>query len=41
MFSFKIHLNLDIVKVFDKLVTNDIVKVVVIGLGVEGGGEEG
>jgi hypothetical protein len=38
MFGFKIDLNLDILKVFDKLVANNIVKVVVIGLGVEGSG---
>ncbi len=41
IFGLKIDLNLDIIKAFDKLVPNNIVKVVVIWLGVEGGGEEG
>jgi hypothetical protein len=40
MFGFKINLNLNILNVFDKLVPNNIIKVEVIGLGVEGGGEE-
>jgi hypothetical protein len=36
MFCLKIDLNLNMPKIFDKLVPDDIVKMVVVGFGVKG-----